>query len=122
MAKPLRGECEVDLAGKKYKLRLGIGELEELDNITGLGTLALAQALSTVGGKISLSLAVLGQAMHGDNGKKMPPARVRQIVENAGFTEANRAAVAILSACLVDPNEGNAEASEETPVETPTGA
>lgn len=109
MAKPLRGECEVELGGEKFTLRLGIGELEELDASTGLGTLELLRSFGS-NAKVSNVIAVLAQAIH-INGKRVPVARARQIVEKAGFRDAITATVAILTAVLTDPNEGNAEAA-----------
>lgn len=111
MAKPLRGEAEVELGGEKYTLRLGIGELEELDNVTGLGTLELARNLSMQGAKISHAIAVLCQALPGENGKKLAPSAVRRIVTGAGYFASIQAAVAVLTSVLTDPNEGNAEAA-----------
>lgn len=117
MAKPLRGECEVDLGGEKFTLRLGIGELEELDNVTGLGTLELLRSFSA-NAKVSNIVAVLHQALPGPKDKKLPLPQVRRIVDKAGFKDALAACVNIISAVLVDPTEGNAEAAEvekETP-------
>lgn len=124
MVKPLRGECEADLGGTSYTLRLGIGELEELDNITGLGTVDLLLSLRHTSPKISNVNAVLRQALPGTkDGKKLPAEKVKQIVTKAGWTAAVSAAAAILASCLIDPNEdaeGNADAPEaETPA---TGA
>lgn len=110
MAKPLRGECEMELAGEKYILRLGIGEIEELENITGLGTLALAQSFATTNAKVSHAHAVLLQALQA-GGKKVSAQRVRQIVEAAGYQAAIGAALQVLTVVLTDPNEGNASAA-----------
>lgn len=120
MAKPLRGECEVDLGGEKFTLRLGIGELEELDNATGLGTLELLRSFSA-NAKISNVVAVLHQALPCAKDKKLPVAQVRRIVERAGFQGAVIACVNIISAVLADPTEGNAVAAEAEK-ETPTAA
>lgn len=117
MAKPLRGECEAELGGEKYMLRLGLGELEELDNVTGLGTLELLRSFGA-NAKVSNMVAVLAQALPASKDKKLPIARVRAIVEKAGFKDSVAACVAILSAALMDPSEGNAgaaEASSEPP-------
>lgn len=111
MPKPLRGECEVEIGGEKYTLRLGIGELEELDSITGLGTLELARSLSSQSAKISHAVAVLCQAMPGENGKKLSPSAVRRIVTGGGYFESIQAAVAVLTAVLADPTPGNADAA-----------
>ena len=114
MAKPLRGELEAELAGQKYTLRLGIGELEEIESRTGLGTLEVLRSFGT-NAKIGTAVAVLSQAMT-ENGKKIGEARVRRLVEKAGFREAITACVDILRAVLLDQSEGNAEAvaDEET--------
>lgn len=114
MVKPLRGEVEHELAGKKYKLRLGIGELEEIENATGLGTLALLNAMAN-DAKISHAVAVLAQAIVLDGkSQKAGTTRARAIVEDAGFGPAIMACVSVLTSVLVDPSQGNADAVGET--------
>lgn len=110
MVKPLRGEVEVDLAGNKYTARLGIGELEEIENATGLGTLELLKSFGT-NAKIKNTVAVLSQALtEGKN--KLGVARARRLIEQAGFGEAVTACVAALSAVLIENDQGNAGAVE----------
>lgn len=116
MAKPLRGEFEAELAGQKYTLRLGIGELEEIENRTGLGTLEVLRSFGT-NAKIGTAVAVLSQAITED-GKKLGDARVRRIVEKAGFRDAITACVNLLTAVLVDNSEGNAEAAGDAEAKT----
>lgn len=106
MAKSLRGEVSAKLGNETYLLRLGIGELEELDNLTGVGTLTLLRSFQT-NAKVSNVVAILSQAIT-VNGKKLPLARVRQIVEAAGFQASIVACVDLLTSVLVDPLEGNA--------------
>ena len=109
MAKELRGEVDAVLAGTTYRLRLGLGELEELENTTGLGTLEILRSFGS-NAKISHAVAVLSQGITED-GKKISASRVRRIVEKAGFREAITACVQLLTAVLVDPNEGNVGAA-----------
>jgi hypothetical protein len=109
MAKELRGEVDAVLAGQTYRLRLSLGELEELENATGLGTLELLRSFGS-NAKIGHAVAVLSQAIREDD-KKIAPARVRRIVERAGFKDCVTACVNLLLAVLVDPNEGNADAA-----------
>ena len=118
MAKPLRGEFDAELAGTKYTLRLGLGELEEIENVTGLGTLELLKSFGT-NAKIGHAVAVLSQAI-AEDGKKIGAARVRRIVEKAGFRDTIAACINLLSSVLLDTSEGNAAAAEAT--ETPTVA
>lgn len=111
MPKPLRGEVSAKLGNETYVLRLGIGELEELDNLTGVGTLSLLRSFQ-VNAKISNVVAILSQAIT-VNGKKLPTSRIRQIVEAAGFQASVVACVDLLTNVLVDPLEGNASAVAE---------
>lgn len=121
MAKPLRGEISVELAGERFTLRLGIGELEEIENQAGMGTIALAQSLSSNGVRLSHIVTVLAQALL-IAGKKAPVAKVRTIVEKAGYIDARNAAIEILSAALLDPTEGNADAAAQPDETTQTAA
>lgn len=118
MVKPLRGECEVVLAGTTYTARLGIGELEDLENTTGLGTLELLKSFGT-NAKIRNAVAVLSQALT-ENDKKVGHARARRIVEKAGFGESVTACIAALSAVLIEPTEGNADAAEVEATKAPS--
>jgi hypothetical protein len=110
MVKSLRGEVEVSLAGVTYTARLGIGELEEIENATGLGTLELLKSFGT-NAKIRNTIAVLSQALT-ENDKRIGHARARRIVEKAGFGESVTACITALSAVLIEPTEGNADAVE----------
>jgi len=108
MVKPLRGEIEAELAGKTYKLRIGIGELEEIESETGLGILSVLNALGS-DAKISHLSAILGQAIK--NGPaSIGRVRAREIVEEAGLGPSIIAAAQILTAVLTDPKSGNADA------------
>lgn len=111
MVKPLRGEVEVDLAGNKYTARLGIGELEEIENATGLGTLELLKSFGT-NAKLRNTVAVLAQAVL-EADKKIGTARARKLVEAAGFGASVGACVSVLSAVLIEHEPaGNAGALE----------
>ncbi len=46
MAKPFRGEIEAELGGEKRLLRLGIGDLEDLEDRLDMGLPALLQAIA----------------------------------------------------------------------------
>lgn len=108
MAKPLRGEVDVTLAGEPYTLRIGIGEIEEIENMTGLGLLEILKCFGN-NAKVLHAVAVLSQAIVED-GKKMGPTRVRRLMERAGFREYNTACVQLLTAVLFDPTPGNGDA------------
>lgn len=108
MVKPLRGEIEADLAGKTYTLRIGIGELEEIESATGLGILSVLNGMAG-DAKISHVVTILGQAIRVG---KAPagPAKAREIVEEAGLGPSILACAQILTAVLADPKAGNADA------------
>ena len=121
MAKQLRGEVDAELGGQKYTLRLGMGDLEELDKSTGLGTLELLLSFRD-NAKVTNVIKVLSQALHID-GKRVPVSRARMIIENAGWHDAVTAAVTILTAVLVDPDpSGNADAAGVATVPTTPAA
>ena len=117
MAKPIRGEFEAELAGQKYLLRLGIGEIEEIEEATGLAAFELLKLFQAGGAKVKQSRAVLGQAITVD-GKKLDPNRVRHIVDKAGIFEAAKACLAVLTAVYIDiepPGNAGAAADVEAP-------
>ena len=110
MAKPIRGEFEVELAGQKYLLRLGIGEIEEIEEATGLAAFELLKLFQAGSAKVKQARAVLGQAITQD-GKKIDANRIRRLVEKAGIFDSMKACLAVLTTVYIDVEPpGNAEA------------
>ena len=108
MVKPLRGEIEAELAGKTYRLRIGIGELEEIESDTGVGILSVLSSLGS-DAKISHLTAILASAIKiglASAGK----VRAREIIEEAGLGPSIIACAQILTAVLTDTKPGNAAA------------
>jgi len=108
MVKPLRGEIEAELAGKTYKLRIGIGELEEIESETGLGILSVLSSLGS-DAKISHLTAILASAIK-IGSASAGKVRAREIVEAAGLGATIIACAQILTAVLTDTTPGNAAA------------
>lgn len=121
MAKPLRGEVEVELAGDKYTLRIGIGEIEEIESSANMGILAIARSMFTEEVRYTHVRIVLSQAML-INGKKAPLAKVVAVMTDAGVVSSRNAAIKVLSAALLDPIEGNADAPDQQTETSATGA
>lgn len=111
MAKPLRGECEVDLGGEKHTLRLALGQLEELESQLGIGVLALVSRFTTGEAKLTDARAILRQGFAGA-GIKKSEAQLTALIEKAGLDALHQAAKLLL-AVMFDP-EGNAEAAAAT--------
>lgn len=109
MVKPLRGEIEVELAGKTYKLRIGIGELEEIESETGMGILSVLSALGS-DAKVAHLSAILGQAIR-SGAAPVGRDRAREIIEEAGLGPSIIACAQILTAVLTDTKPGNADAA-----------
>lgn len=111
MAHPLRGECEAELAGKTYALKLDFGDFEALDAATQMGPLQMLEALHPRVARMPLICTVLTQAIRGEDGKRLPASQVKSIAANAGLIEAVEACIAIVRVCLTDPaKSGNGEA------------
>lgn len=108
MVKPLRGEIEAELAGKIYKLRIGIGELEEIESDTGIGILSVLSALGS-DAKVSHLTAILASAIK-IGSASAGKVRAREIIEEAGLGPAIIACAQILTAVLTDTKPGNAAA------------
>lgn len=111
MAKPFRGELEVELGGEKHTLRLALGDLEELESRTGTGIIALATRFSTGQARISDAHAILRQGFAGAK-IKIAEAKLTKLIEDAGLGAVS-AAAALLMSVLVDDSEGNAGAAGE---------
>lgn len=108
MVKPLRGEIEAELAGKTYTLRIGIGELEEIESETGIGILSVLSSLGS-DAKISHLTAILASAIK-NGSASVGKVRARQIIEEAGLGPSIIACAQILTAVLTDTKSGNAAA------------
>ncbi len=110
MAKPLRGECDVELCGEKYTLRLALGDLEEIENLTGAGIIALASRISTGQARLSDARVILKQGFIGAK-LKIADAKFTALLEGAGLNAVMAAASALLLNVLVDDSAGNADAA-----------
>lgn len=109
MAKPLRGEREVTLGGEKYTLRLGLGNLEELEAELGVGIIALAGRFTGGGARLTDARAIIRQGFAGAD-IKMSNERLTGLIEKTGMAVIKEAASLLLSA-LTDGDEGNARAA-----------
>lgn len=109
MAKKLRGECEVKLGRETFTLRLALGDLEELENLLGIGVVELATSFTGGKAKLSQAVAVIRQGFIGA-GLKKSDAQVRKLIEDTGIGIMSAAATLLLSV-FVDDDEGNAGAA-----------
>lgn len=110
MAKPLRGECTVDLGGETFTLRLSLGDLEELEDKTKLGIIALAASFTNGQARLTDAHTIIRQGFTGAK-IKMPDGRLTALLEKTGIGVIATAAALLLSV-FVDDDQGNAEAAE----------
>ncbi len=101
MAKHLRGECDVELAGEKFTLRLALRDLEEIENLTGAGIFAIASRMSKGEARLSDARAILRQGFIGAS-IKIADAKFASLLEGAGFGPVMTAAAALLLKVLFD--------------------
>lgn len=116
MPKPLRGECEVELGGEKFTLRLALGNLEELEAQLGIGIIAIAGRFTQGQARLGDARAILRQGFAGA-GIKKSEAQLTALIEKTGMPVIGQAATLLLTALTAD--EGNAGAADEK--DSPTG-
>src|SRR5690349_12570721 len=110
MAKPLRGECEVDLGGEKFTLRLALGQIEELEARLDVGLVELCRRFTTNQAKVSEAREVIAQGFAGAGIKKSNQ-QIAVLVEKAGIGVMETAMKMLLT--IFGTNEGNAGAAGE---------
>lgn len=110
MAKPLRGECQVELGGKKFTLRLALGNLEELEAELNAGIIAIAGRFTNGQARLSDARAILRQGFAGAGIKKSDK-QLGELIERTGMGVIAQAATLLLT--VLTDGEGNASAADE---------
>lgn len=125
MANPLRGEATIKLAGRSFKTRLGIDELEVIENETGVGVVGLGIAFNrdVMGQKLGHARFILRTAIDGVRDAKGVP--VEKVTDDelidlimTNVADAMMQAKLALFAALV-PDEKNADAPKEKASDEP---
>lgn len=109
MTNPMKGEIQVELAGKQYKCRLTIDSIIQIETAVGAGIIKLAQRMSEGDVRITDMLSVLTPALRG-GGNNLKPKDVTKLIGEAGIVE-TASAVALVLTQTIAPEE--AEDSEE---------
>lgn len=111
MAKALRGEIDAELKGSAYKLRLAVGDLEELEEITGKSMLALAMSFTRpLTARLKDARVALTFALKA-GGHKISDEQVRAIIE-AENTNIYVVLSRLMMTVLMDDAAGNAGGGE----------
>lgn len=119
MAKKFRGEHEVTLGTEKFTLRLGLGDIEELEGRLNIGIMELGMRFARDPdnhdprdpGKARLSdaRAIIRQGFIGA-GLSITKEKLDELTRAAGFGIINEASVLLLR--VITDEEGNASAAD----------
>ena len=109
MANKLKGELNIQLAGKDYKCRLTIDAIMQIEDACNCGILKLATKMGEADIRMSEIINVLLPAMRG-GGNDFQRKDIMQIVQDAGIVKATTAVANLLAKSLTDDSE---EATDE---------
>ncbi len=109
MANELKGELNIQLAGKDYKCRLTIDAIMQIEDECNCGILKLATKMGEADIRMSEIINVLLPALRG-GGNDLQKKDVIQIVQDAGIVKATTAVANLLAKSLTDDSE---EATDE---------
>jgi len=109
MANKLKGELNIQLAGKDYKCRLTIDAIMQIEDECNCGILKLATKMGEADIRMSEIINVLLPALRG-GGNDLQRKDVIQIVQDAGIVKATTAVANLLAKSLTDDSE---EATDE---------
>lgn len=104
MANNLKGEQNIELAGKNYKCRLTIDAIMQIEDECNCGILKLATKMGEADIRMSEIINVLLPALRG-GGNDFQRKDVIQIVQDAGIVKATTVVANLLAKSLTDDSE-----------------
>ena len=111
MTNPHRGELEVNLAEKTYKVKVNLDSIVRIEQSLNMSIVKVAQMLANAEMTVEQICQVLLIAIRG-GGNKLEKRDIQSIVWEAGLVQAMAVCGEILSAILGGESEGNAEGVE----------
>lgn len=111
MTNPMKGEIQIELAGKPYKCKLTVDSIMQIENAVGAGIIKLAQRMSEGDVRITDMLSVLTPALRG-GGNDLKPNDVTKLIGEAGIVESASAVAAVLTQTIA-PEEAEDSGEEE---------
>jgi hypothetical protein len=112
MTNPMKGEIQVELAGKQYTCRLTIDSIIQIETAVGAGIIKLAQRMSEGDVRITDMLQVLTPALRG-GGNNLKLKDVTKLIGEAGIVETASAVALILTQTIApEEAEDSGEAEE----------
>lgn len=113
MTNPKRGEVEIQLNGQSYLTKLNLDSLMRIETATGQSILRTAQNLPLGEVPTQHVVFILQTAIKG-GGTDIKDAAMKQLIWEAGLTEALTACGEILTRVIVgeDDDEGNGKKAE----------
>jgi hypothetical protein len=112
MANLLKGETELELAGKNYKSRLTIDSIMQIEDSCDCGIIKLAQKMSEGDIRMSHIINVLTPALRG-GGNDVQNSDVIKIVQKAGIVKSTAAVATLLAQTLTDDSEETTEQGKQ---------
>ncbi len=111
MTNPKRGECLITLAGNEYNTKLNLDGIMRIEQSCQKSFMRIAQDLAEAEFQTQHILFILQTAIRG-GGHDIKDKAMKNLIWEAGITEAITAVGSILTNCLVssEDQEGNEEA------------
>ena len=120
MANKAHGEIEALIAGQKRKLRLGIGDLINLEDAIDAGCMEIARMLSSGSFRTRTIVLILMYGLNGAGARVKETEVIKMLEEDGGPLDHLKTCSELLATALVsgsddeDAPSGNAEAAAET--------
>lgn len=110
MANPLKGQIQVNLAGKDYTVRLSIDALMQIENALDKGIIKMANDMAKGDVRLSDLNAILLPALRG-GGNDVQQKDVSKIIAEAGIVQVTKVVANLLAQSLTD--DSNEESGGE---------
>ena len=120
MANKAHGEIEALIAGQKRKLRLGIGDLINLEDAIDAGCMEIARMLSSGSFRTRTIVLILMYGLNGAGGRVRETEVMKMVEEDGGPLEHLKTCAELITTALMssrddeDTPSGNVEATAET--------
>lgn len=100
MTNPKRGECQIILAGKSYNCKVNLDSIMRIETMTQKSFLKIANDLASADFQMSHIVFILQTALKG-GGNDIKDAAMKQLIWEAGITDALQAVSEIMTQVIV---------------------
>ena len=114
MTNPLKGEIEVELAGRKYSARLTLNSLIKIETALGCGIIRTAQKMAEGDVILNDVVQILLPALRG-GGNDFKEKDIHNLIQETGIVASTVVAANLLAQTLTEDSEENSK--EKKPIE-----